>query len=70
MIEAVKGKPDFIMVPKIESREDIMLVEKTLRSLERLYNVKEGSIKLISLVETPRAILRLDEIVEASPGNP
>jgi len=57
---------DAIMLAKTESKEDILTVDKLLEKEEQEKGIKEGSIALIALIETPKGIMNLSEIVKAS----
>jgi len=57
---------DGIMLAKTESPEDITAVEALIEREEQKKKMKAKVIKLIALVETPKAILKLQDIIAAS----
>jgi citrate lyase beta subunit len=54
--------PDGIVIPKVETPEDLDLVCRRASAVEKQLNVPEGSIKLLALIETPPAFMNLKEI--------
>lgn len=62
---AVQGL-DAVMLAKTESKEDILAVDQMLKKEERKKAIELGSIAVIALVETPKGIMNLSEIVGAS----
>jgi citrate lyase subunit beta / citryl-CoA lyase len=56
-----------LVVPKVESVEDIRAVEERLSRDERRTGRDEGSVKVLALIETPRGVLAAAAIAEASP---
>lgn len=54
------AKPDIIVVPKVESARDLEIVDAVL-------GAQCPQLELVALVETPRALERLDSIVTATP---
>jgi citrate lyase subunit beta / citryl-CoA lyase len=56
---------DAIMLAKTESKEDVLAVGRLLEKEEQKKGIAEGSIALIALIETPKGIMNLAEIVEA-----
>jgi len=63
---AVRGL-DGVMLAKTESKEDIAVVEQLLKKEERAKKLPSGSISIIALLETPKGILNVQEIIAASP---
>ncbi|MDR2487408.1 MAG: CoA ester lyase [Clostridiales Family XIII bacterium] len=51
------------MPPKIQSRDDIVFLEKLLTQKENEHGLAPGSFKLAPLVETTAAVLNLSEII-------
>ena len=62
---AVEGL-DGIMLAKTESGEDIATVDKLLQEEEREKGLEPKGMALIALLETPKGILNLREIIAAS----
>jgi citrate lyase subunit beta/citryl-CoA lyase len=54
------------MPPKIQSREDIVFLDKLLTQKENEYGMEPGCIKLAPLVETTAAVLDLANIIRDS----
>jgi citrate lyase subunit beta/citryl-CoA lyase len=58
---------DGLSVPKAESPEQIAMLAAQLDRLERLRGLPPGHVRLGLAFETPRGVLRAQEIAEASP---
>lgn len=65
LASALAAGPDSIVVPKIESAEQVKWVSDQIESFELASNLKLGSIRLLIGVETARGILNIKEIAEA-----
>ena len=65
LASALAAGPDSIVVPKIETAEQVRWVSDQIESFELANNLKLGSIRLLIGVETARGILNLKEIAEA-----
>ena len=61
----VKGI-DGIMLAKTESGEAVHEVERLLTEEEQKKNLVAGSVAIMALIETPRGIMNIREIIEAS----
>lgn len=59
---------DCVMVPKVESVETLPWVDSLLGRLEKEHGLDEGSIRVLTLVETALGIVRADEIALGSPA--
>lgn len=57
---------DGIMLPKSESREDIVTLDQLLRKEEEKKGLELDSIAIIPLLESPKGILAVSEIISAS----
>jgi citrate lyase subunit beta/citryl-CoA lyase len=57
-----------IMVPKLEDTDTLRVVDALLESAERAQGIGPGSVRVIAIVETPRGIVRCDEILEQAPS--
>tara|TARA_Y100000588_G_C14255306_1_gene925172 strand:+ start:157 stop:1041 length:885 start_codon:yes stop_codon:yes gene_type:complete len=53
---------DGIVLPKLESREDLISVDWLLTNLERERNLVEGSIELMPIIETAKGAARIRDI--------
>jgi citrate lyase subunit beta / citryl-CoA lyase len=56
-----------IMVPKVETPEVLVEVDRLLGTLERERGLEEGRIRLLALIETARGLVRCEEIASAAP---
>jgi citrate lyase subunit beta / citryl-CoA lyase len=54
--EMIPLKPDFIMPPKVNSKEDIDIVSKYIEKLEIEHGIEVNTIKLMPLIETSLGI--------------
>lgn len=61
-LEAIDG----FMYPKAQDEEDIFFIDKLLETIEYENHLEIGRFKLIPLIETPSAILNVDNICRAS----
>jgi len=55
-----------VMLAKTESKEDVFAVDRLLEKEEQKKGIDEGSTALIALIETPKGIMNLAEIVGAN----
>ena len=62
---ALAADPDSIVVPKIESAEQVKWVSKHMEKYERSSNQNVGSVRLLVAVETAKGVVNLKEIAEA-----
>jgi citrate lyase subunit beta / citryl-CoA lyase len=58
---------DGLSIPKAESPEQIAVLASQIERLERLRGLPPGHVRLSLAFETPRGVLRAQEIAEASP---
>lgn len=65
MAAALDAEPDAIVVPKIESAEQVIWVSERMETYELENNKNIGSIRLLVGVETAKGIIHLREIAEA-----
>jgi citrate lyase beta subunit len=61
------GRPDGIVIPKVREAAQIEWVSAQLAQAERERGWPEGSIVLVALIETARAIVNLAQIAGADP---
>jgi len=61
----VKGI-DGIMLAKTESKENVQHIDRLLREEEEKKGLAMGSVALMALIETPKGIQNIREIIEAS----
>jgi citrate lyase beta subunit len=65
LASALAAQPDSIVVPKIETAEQVKWVSEGIESYELSNKLKLGSIRLLIGVETAKGILNLREIASA-----
>jgi len=65
LASALAARPDSIVVPKIETAEQVKWVSEKIESYELSNKLNIGSIRLLVGVETAKGILNLKEIAEA-----
>jgi citrate lyase subunit beta/citryl-CoA lyase len=64
----VAGAPDGIVLPKVESARDVVVLDHYLTALEQREGVAAGSVRIIPVAtETPQAMFALDTYRGASP---
>ena len=67
LVAVAGGAPDGIMLPKVESAKDIVVLDHYLTALEQREGVNAGSIRIIPVAtETPQAMFALDTYRGAS----
>ena len=65
LASALAARPDTIVVPKIETAEQVKWVSEQIESYELSNKLNLGSIRLLIGLETAKGILNLKEIAEA-----
>jgi len=63
----VQGKPNGIVLPKVESADVIKMVSRKISRYEKRNQWKPGSIRMIVICESAEGILHLEEICHADP---
>lgn len=64
----VAGAPDGILLPKVESAQDVVLLDHYLSALEQREGVARGHIRIIPVTtETPSALFALNTYKNTSP---
>lgn len=63
----VQGGLDVIMVPKVEDADELALADRAIADAEAAAGLAPGSIALLPIVETPRGLVRCEEILGAAP---
>jgi citrate lyase subunit beta/citryl-CoA lyase len=58
---------DGIMLAKTEAQEDVRALDALLKEQEKKKGIAPGSVKMMALLETPKGILNIREIIAASP---
>jgi citrate lyase beta subunit len=65
LVAAVATNPDAIVVPKVETAEQVRSISEYIEVYEHSSNMESGSIRMLVGVETARGILNLKEIAGA-----
>jgi len=65
LVAALATNPDGVVVPKIETAEQVKWVSEHIESYELSSNLNIGAIRLLVGVETAKGILNLKEIAES-----
>lgn len=61
VVAVIEGRPDGLLVPKCESRDDVVVLDHWLCALERKCGWEESSVKVIPVAtETPGSLFKLD----------
>ena len=66
IIQTIAGQPDGYVLPKVESKQDIIYVDYLLRDLEASHQLPIGRITLQAILESAKGILNAYEIASAS----
>jgi citrate lyase subunit beta/citryl-CoA lyase len=64
VIEISKNEPDIIMIPKVKSSTDILILDRILSNIENNFNLKK--IQLIPIIETIEGLKNIYEISRSS----
>jgi len=62
----VAGGVDAVRLPKTDSPQDIIAVERAVEAAEKRFGRPSGSVKLVAAIESARGILSVREIATAS----
>ncbi|MBN2656088.1 MAG: citrate (pro-3S)-lyase subunit beta [Spirochaetales bacterium] len=62
----VRARPDIIRIPKAETAEDVLAVEKLIEREERAAGVDPGTIKMMAAIEGPLGVINAYQIATAS----
>ena len=57
------AKPTNLLIPKVESSEDMSRVNRTVLRIENENRIEAGTIKIFALIETAKAVDAISEIV-------
>ena len=66
VVEAAGANIDSILLPKVESAADVLFADRLLTQIDQNAGFEIGRIKLDVVIETPRAVLHVEEIAAAS----
>jgi citrate lyase subunit beta / citryl-CoA lyase len=64
--QVLKGKPDSLLVPKVDRAEDIKAYDQRLTEIEAKEGFPQGRIGLIALIESAWGIVNIESIALAS----
>jgi len=67
LAEIVPARPDAIRLPKVDSADDVIALDRLISQLEVEYGIEPGSIGIQAMLETARAIVNVNAIAAASP---
>jgi len=68
LAEVVRGRPDGIVLPKVQSGRDVAVLDDYLTALEARDGIPAGSLGIIPVTgETPRAVLNANSYAGVSP---
>lgn len=67
LAEIIPARPDAIRLPKVDSAEDVLEADRIMSRIEKENGIPPGSIGIQAMLETARAIVRVNEIAAASP---
>jgi citrate lyase beta subunit len=65
--KVIEGRPDTLLLPKVNRPEDIGGYDTLIAECERREGLSSGSIGLMALIETPLGVVNIDAIALASP---
>lgn len=63
----VPARPHTLVVPKVESGEELQEMDQLMQEIEKKQNLPVGGVGLMPLIETPRGIINIDEIAMSTP---
>ncbi len=67
LVSVLTAHPDGIVLPKVESADQLQWVNMQMASMEHIMGWPIGSLTLLALIETPQAVIQLPEICTAVP---
>lgn len=62
-----KGRPDAILIPKVQTPKDVQDASALLAQAEREYGLAPGSIRIWAMIETAMALVNVEAIAVADP---
>ena len=65
--EVMKGAPQVVLLPKVETPDQVRELDEAVTALERDYGLTPGLTELVPNVETARGMMRVYDICRASP---
>lgn len=67
MAAVLEAQPDGVVIPKVESAQDLLDIDKQLEIAEHQHSWPAGSIRILALIESAMGVLMLPHIVSATP---
>ena len=65
--QTIAGRPDSVLMPKVESAEALHWLDTRLTAAEQMRGWPTNQIEMLAMIETARGVINLKEIAEASP---
>lgn len=66
-LDLVQHRPEAVMLPKIESVDEVLEADDRIAEIEREHGIEVGTTKLFVMLETAWAVLKAEEILSATP---
>jgi citrate lyase subunit beta/citryl-CoA lyase len=63
----MRAKPHTIVVPKVESGAELEEIDRLMLEIEKDQNLPAGRVRIMPLIETPLAIIKIYEIAMSTP---
>ena len=63
--EIIPVKPDGLLLPKTESKEELLEIDKLISGIEKNNNIPEKSISLMPIIESAKGVLNVEQIASA-----
>ena len=64
---SVRARPDALRIPKVESAEEVHMIDEKISAIERASGIEQGSVTLWCTLESHIGVLNAKAIAEASP---
>ncbi len=62
----VPAKPNVIRLPKTETAQDIIDVEREIERIEKEHGIEVGTIKMMAAIESPKGVFNAYDIAQSS----
>ncbi|HEY2495596.1 MAG TPA: CoA ester lyase [Candidatus Angelobacter sp.] len=67
VVEAVGGKIDVIVLPKVQDASDVLFADRLLTQIEQNIGLSVGRIRLEVLIESAKGVLHAEQIAASTP---
>lgn len=67
LVASIDANTSAVVVPKVESTEELQLLSNKLSEIEKRRGLDEGHTRLVAFIESPTALNRVFDIAAASP---